>query len=127
MIKKATKSFKKLTGNSLRDQSLIRMFNILVDHDRTTHFMNIFRSYYFNEELNTDVSFYLTHEVSNEDWWDNMAVKYYGTPYLWWVIPGLNNIPNPFEGLEEGSNLKVMKNSYIYTLMRDMDILAAEE
>jgi len=120
-ITKADKTFRELTGHVIDDRSISRMFNILVDHDRHTKFMNIFHSYTFNKKLPNDVSYYDTYEVGNDEWWDNISVKYYGTPFLWWVIPAFNNIVNPFEGLTAGTNLKILKPSYILSLLRDLD------
>jgi hypothetical protein len=86
--------------------------------------MNIFRSYSFNEDTQTNVSYFDTYEVGQEEYWDNIAYKYYGSPHLWWVIPAFNNIVNPFETLEPGTNLKILKESYIYILLRDLDTIA---
>jgi len=123
-ITKADKTFRELTGHQLEEQSFTRMFNILVDHDRYTKFMNIFHSYTFNENITVDVAFFDTYEVGHEEWWDNISVKFYGTPLLWWVIPAFNNIVNPFEGLEPGINLKILKAPYIYSLLRDLDTIS---
>ena len=124
-ITRENKTFRKLTGHHLDDQSFVRMFNILVDHDRTTRFMNIFKSYTFNSKIETDVAFYDTHEVGENEWWDNISVKYYGSPYFWWVIASFNGIVNPFEGPVSGTNLKILKASYIYSLLRDLDTISA--
>jgi hypothetical protein len=123
-IQKSDKTFKQLTEHRLNEQSFGRMFNVLVDHDRYTKFMNIFRSYTFNEDTQTDVAFFDTYEVGHEEWWDNISVKFYGTPYLWWVVAGFNDVTNPFEGLEPRTNLKILKASYIYVLLRDLDTIA---
>jgi hypothetical protein len=123
-ITKSDQTFRELSGHQIEESSFTRMFNILVDHDRYTKFLNIFHSYTFNENLSVDVAFYNTHEVGHEEWWDNISVKYYGTPLLWWVIPAFNNITNPFEGLETGTNLKILKASYIYSLLRDLDTIS---
>jgi hypothetical protein len=124
-IKTSDKTFRQLTRHTMSGSSFIRMFNILIDHDRHTKFMNIFRSYKFNEDLSVNVTFYDTYEVGHEEWWDNISVKYYGTPSFWWVIPAFNDIVNPFETLEPGTNLKILKSKYIYSLMRDLDSIAS--
>jgi hypothetical protein len=123
-ITKSDKTFRELTEHQIEESSFTRMFNILVDHDRYTKFMNIFHSYTFNENLSVDVAFFNTHEVGHEEWWDNISNKYYDTPLLWWVIPAFNNVINPFEGLEPGTNLKILKASYIYSLLRDLDTIS---
>jgi hypothetical protein len=123
-ITKSDKTFRELTSHNLDDRSYARMFDILVDHDRYTRFMNIFHSYTFNEDLSSGISYFDTYEVGNDEWWDNISVKYYRTPLLWWVIPAFNKIVNPFEGLTAGENLKVLKPAYILSLLRDLDNLS---
>jgi len=120
-ITKEVKTFRKLTGHHLDDRSFVRMFNVLLDNDRTTNFMNIFKSYTYNTDIKADVAFYDTHEVGSNEWWDDISVKYYDTPLFWWVIASFNDIVNPFEGPVEGTNLKILKASYIYSLLRDLD------
>jgi hypothetical protein len=124
-ITKESKTFRTLTGHTLKDQSFSRMFNILVDHDRTTRFMNIFKSYTFNSDLDYAVSFYTTHEVGDNEWWDNISQRYYRTPYFWWVVASFNGVINPFEGPISGTNLKILKPAYIYSLLRDLDSISA--
>ncbi len=99
------------------------MFNILVDHDRITRFMNIFKSYTFNSKVIDDPVFYNIYEVGYEEWFDNIAVKFYGTPDLWWVIAAYNKYENPFEDLTPGTNIKILKSNYIATLLRDLDTI----
>lgn len=123
-IKKSDKTFRELTGRTINNNSFARMFNILIDHDRYTKFMNIFRCYAFEEDVENDVAFFDSYEVGYDEWWDNIAVKYYGSPYLWWVIPAFNSVVNPFESLDPGTNIKILKSSYIYILLRDLDTIA---
>ena len=90
-------SFFELTGVEKSSFSFLRLFNVLLDEDRETKFLNIFRSYIANEDVFTDVAFFETYEVSNGEYWDNVSFNLYQTPYLWWVIALLNNIENQFE------------------------------
>jgi len=123
-ITKSTETFRKLTNHQLSDQSFIRMFNILVDHDRITNFLNIFKSYTYNKDLDQDVSYFYTHNVGYDEWWDNISYKYYKTPDYWWVITSFNDIVNPFEGLEVGMSLRILKPQYLYSLLRDLDTIS---
>ena len=120
------KSFFELTGVEKSSFSFLRLFNILLDNDRETKFINIFRSYLANDDIFSDVSFFETYEVSNGEYWDNVSYNLYETPYLWWVIVLLNNITNPFEELEDGDILNVLKDDYIYQLTRDLAKVAEE-
>jgi hypothetical protein len=123
MITKEKKTFREITGRAKNNKSLLKMFNILVDHDRSTRFMNIFKSYKFNTKTINDPVFYNIYEVGFEEWFDNIAVKFYSTPDLWWVIAAYNKYENPFEDLTPGTNIKILKKNYIYTLLRDLDII----
>ena len=105
----------------------MRLFNILLDEDRETKFMNIFRSYIINDAVFTETDFYNTYEVSNGEFWDNISWNIYETPYLWWVLAILNNTVNPFEELEDGQILKVLRPDYIYTLVKDLERIAEQK
>jgi hypothetical protein len=121
------KSFFELTGNEINSLSLLRLFNVLLDNDRETKFMNIFRSYIINEGALQDVSFYTTYNVSNGDNWDNVSYNIYKNPHLWWIIALFNNIVNPFEDLVDGQLLSVLKEEYVYSLVKDLEKISSEE
>lgn len=123
-----SKSFFDLTGTEKNSFSFLRLFNILLDNDRETKFLNIFRSYLIDEDILSNVSFFETYTVSNGEHWDNVSYNIYGTGFLWWVIALLNNdsIINPFEDLEDGQQLKVLREDYIYQLLSDLEKVAEE-
>lgn len=119
-------SFFELTGVEKNTFSFLRLFNTLLDEDRETKFLNIFRSYVINEGISSNISFFETYEVSNGEYWDNVSYNLYETPYLWWVIALLNNISNPFEELEAGDQLNVLKDDYVYQLTSDLEKIAED-
>lgn len=120
------KSYFELTGVEKNTFSFLRLFNILLDEDRETTFLNIFRSYIINDNILSDVSFFETYEVSNGEYWDNVSSNLYETPYLWWVIALINNISNPFEELEDGQILTVLREDYVYQLTSDLEKVAED-
>lgn len=120
------KSFGEITGNDKNKFSFLRLFNILLDEDRDTKFLNIFRSYIIDEDALRDISFFETYEVSNGEYWDNVSYNLYDSPYLWWVIALLNNITNPFEELSDGDALNVLKDDYVYQLVTDLEKIAED-
>jgi hypothetical protein len=120
------KSFFELTSIEKNTFSFLRLFNTLLDEDRETKFLNIFRSYVTNEDISSDISFFETYEVSNGEYWDNVSYNLYETPYLWWVIALLNNISNPFEELEAGDQLNVLRDDYVYQLTSDLEKIAED-
>jgi len=120
------KTFFELTGVEKNTYSFLRLFNTLLDEDRETKFLNIFRSYIANEDIFSDISFFQTYEVSNGEYWDNVSYNLYSTPFLWWVIALLNNIANPFEELEDGDILNVLREDYVYQLTADLEKIAED-
>jgi hypothetical protein len=119
-ITKVDESFYELTGRKMGNISQLRLFNILRDHD-STKFMNIWRSFSLSQYITTDVTFYDSYEVGSDMWWDNISYEIYGTPHLWWIVALMNNVVNPFEELEEGTNIKILREEYLYVLFKDIE------
>lgn len=117
------KTFYEEVGRRLRNTSQLKLFNILKDSDGDK-FMNIFRSFSLNEDILADAATFDTYEVSNDDWWENISYEYYGTPFLWWVIALVNEVVNPFEELEEGDNIRILREQYLYVLFTDIENIA---
>ena len=123
---KVAESFFELTGNTLQNTSMLKLFNILLDEDRETKFMNIFKTLRVNRDVKTDIFAFDTYEVEGENqaFWDNISFDLYGTPFLWWIVAIFNDVVNPFEELEPGENLSVLKADYLYTIFKDIDTLS---
>ena len=119
-------SFFELTGNTLQNTSMLKLFNIMVDEDRETEFMNIFKTLRVNRDVKTDIYAFDTYEVEGENqaFWDNISFDLYGTPFLWWIVAIFNDVVNPFEELTPGGNLSVLKSDYLYTIFKDIDTLS---
>lgn len=56
--------------------------------------------------LNKDTG-YLIHIVKRNETFDSIALQYYNTPTLYWVICDFNDIQDPFTKLITGSQLKI--------------------
>ena len=110
------KSFFELTGNRISSLSKLKLFNILQDDDRETKFMNIFRVARLNTDILQNVLFFDTYEASSDEFWDNIAWEIYESPQLWWIIGLMNNTVNPFEELDPGDLLTVLKEQYIFAM-----------
>jgi hypothetical protein len=122
-VTKIDQTFFEETGNRLSSVSYLKLFNMLQDSDNTKY-LNIWKSFTLNEDVTDDTVFYETYEVSNDDWWDNIAYYYYESPGLWWIIAMMNDIVNPFEELEPGSNIKILKDRYLYQLIKEMESIS---
>lgn len=119
MLKKVDKIFQEITGARLQNVSQLKLFDILKDIEDNEFLLNIFKSYTISDNVNASVHFEL-HEIDNNEWWDDISFKYYGTPNLWWVIALMNDVINPFEYLEEGRVLQILKLDYIYQLLKEI-------
>lgn len=56
---------------------------------------------------------YMMHTVEQGDTLDNLALKYYSNPTLYWVICSYNRITNPYTELVAGQKLKIPSLSTI--------------
>lgn len=124
VTKYTEKTFFELTGNQIANISQLKLFNILLDEDRQTKFMNIFRVARVNTDVTKDTLFFDTFEVPDADFWDNIAYRIYNTPQLWWILGLMNNTVNPFEELEPGDLITVLKEQYVYNLTKDLENLS---
>ena len=121
--KKLEGTYADITGYSLSNVSLLKMFPIMEDDDGYK-FMNIFRSYTMYDSTIQDVLYFDTYEAENDDWWDLIAYKLYQNVGLWWVLCMSNNIVNPFEELEAGKNLKMLYQNFVPQLIKEIDSLS---
>ena len=121
-VKATGKDFYAETRTRLSTVSQLKLFNILKDTDNTK-FLNIFKYYKVNEDLERNIVFYYTHEVGFDEWWDDIAYKYYENANIWWILPLINGITNPFEDLNEGDLIKILKPQFIYQVIKDIEAI----
>lgn len=119
MLEKIDKVFQDITGTRLNNVSQLKLFNIIKSIEENERLWNIFNAYTISDDINPSLHFDL-YEVGNDEWWENISFNYYGTPFLWWSIPLMNNVVNPFEYLEVGVVLKILKSNYIYQLLKEI-------
>jgi hypothetical protein len=120
-ITNTDKTYYEHTNRRLSNISQLRLFNILLDNDGYTNFMNIFRSFSINDDVTYKVNYYILYNVGYDEWWDNISYKQYGTPNLWWIIAMINSVVNPFEELQEGTSIKILKEEFLYVVLRDLE------
>jgi hypothetical protein len=123
-VTKIDETFYEATGRRLSNVSQLKMFNLLMDAEEN-RFLNVWKSFSINPKAVSDSAYYSLHEVSSEDWWDNIAAYYYGSAYLWWVVCLANNVNNPFEELEEGRMLVILREETLYQLFKELKSLGA--
>ncbi len=120
---KVDETFYQTTGVRLEDTSLLRLFNVLLDEDRITKYLNIFKTLRINIDRADKFDYFETYSAENDAWWDNIANAIYGSPKLWWVVAVFNDVVNPFEELDEGQLLKILKPDYLFDMFKDMDVI----
>jgi len=119
MIEKVDQTFYEITGQRLQNVSQLKLFSILRDTHLDEYFLSVFNSYNINQDLAEKI-FYDLYEVGHNEWWDDISYKYYGTPYLWWSVALMNDVVNPFEELEVGSSIFVLRPSYLYQFLKEI-------
>lgn len=113
------KTFEEITGHQLSNSSMLNLFNVLEDSDKII-FLNIFKPYIINIDLLSNAIYYLTYEVNDNDWFDQISYKYYEDQDIWWLIALTNNILNPFEELDVSMNLKILKSAILPIVVREI-------
>lgn len=116
MLKILNKSYFETAGNLLNQNSQLHAFNLLKDTKENQKLLNIFRCMKIREISD---EYCYNYEMGYDEWWDNIANNFYGTPILWWVIPLINEITNPFEMPEAGTNIKILKEDFLYILLNE--------
>lgn len=119
MITKIEEKFYGITGKRLNNVSQLQLFSLMYDSDENIKFVDIFNSYVLNENTFNNTFFY-PYLVEHDDWWENISFEVYGTQYLWWVLALVNNVVNPFEELNVGEEIMVLKPTYIYNILKDI-------
>lgn len=75
--------------------------------------LNIFAKYHLIEQYKSSIQYSDEYTITEGDRWDILAYKLYGTPFLWWTIAIFNNVVDPFQTMEPGTKIKIIKPSYV--------------
>ena len=100
--------------------SILRVFQVYEDEDRE-QFSNIFRAYAVSSEIQSNSFMFEYYNIDEGDFLDDISAKFYGTPTLWWIVAAFNDITNPFEELEVGEPLKILRPDYLYVVFDDLE------
>lgn len=119
-VKKSSRRFRNISGNILSVGSRLNLFNILYETRNNVYFLNIFRNFDINDRIKENNVYFDIYYAEEEDWWDNISYKYYDTEKLWWLVCEMNNIVNPFEELEAGQQIKILKEGYLYNVFKNL-------
>lgn len=98
-----------LTNKSYKDYSYVSRYSMFPYYYHTVDNKYI---YSITANLRQD-TLYTMHTVQIGDTIDNLALKYYNNPTLYWIICSFNNINNPFKQLTPGQQIKIPSISNI--------------
>jgi hypothetical protein len=116
-------SFTDITGKDLANTSQLKLFNILEDEDGVK-LQNVWRSYSLNPDVAEETYFFTGYNMNDDDWWDNISFSAYDTPLLWWILCVVNNIQNPFEEVNPGQETNILRDNYIYQVIKEIEIIS---
>lgn len=119
-IKTVDKRYQDLTKQRLSTSSRLNTYNIFRITETNQYFLNVFRSFEIVEEIKTDNRYFTVVTALEDEWWDNISSTHYGTPYYWYLLCELNDVVNPYEELVPGQSIKVLKQSYLYDIFKNM-------
>jgi len=121
-INKIEKTFVEITKKRLNINSQLQLYNILEDDNTKKKFWNIFKAYSIQEGIDESVIYEL-YIIDNDDWWENIAYKFYRDVTVWWTIPLINNIVNPFEIPDPGEKIYILKPAYLNQLLDEVYVI----
>lgn len=118
-MEKINKRFREITNQRLRNTSLLHQFDILEDDEGNT-LLNIWKNYSIPENVkdNEDVISY--YDAEDTSWWENIAYEAYENENLWWIIALTNDVVNPFEELSTGDSVKVIDDTFLYEITKQV-------
>ncbi len=108
------KTFREITSQRLPTSSRLNLYNILKDTENDVYFGNIFRFFEITSDIKNNNSYFDIYIALEDEWWDNISYTFYDTPQLWYLVCSMNDIINPYEELEPGQQIKVLKREYLY-------------
>lgn len=104
-------------ANTLHQFDLANIFDVYTDEDGL-EFYNLFQS--INIEGDIDPTLYSEHLWSGTDNFYHLSYQYYNTTRLWWVILIANNIINPFDDIQPGTKLKILKQPVVSQILASL-------
>lgn len=88
----------------LSREQLETIFSVYQTEDGM-YFYDIMKAVSFPQDL--PVSFFKTYTIKPGDTWPLVSYRNYNTTALWWLILHANDIRNPMDPLEVGTNLLI--------------------
>lgn len=96
-------------------KSIINLFDGITYNDVSS--LNIFVKYKLFDRYKSNIQYYLEYTILENDRWDIISQRFYGTFELWWLIALFNDIIDPFEKIQTGEVLKIIQPQYLGELL----------
>lgn len=81
---------------------------------------NVYKTTYYPNIPESIDDFYIT--VSEADYLDSLAKKYYGDESLWWIIALANNLPGYKLSIDSSKQIRIPSNiNYILNQLKNLN------
>jgi hypothetical protein len=98
----------------LKNYEYQKIFKVYTDTNNR-YFYNLLQT--ISIPSNLPEGYYDEYSVVYGDTWPFISFKTYQNPGLWWVITEVNSITNPTIQPEPGTKIKILKNSFVSTIV----------
>lgn len=76
-----------------------------------------------------EIDAFIEYQVKSSDSFPLLAYKFYGNVKLWWLIPLVNDVEDPFDfiqdAIDESKTIKILKNDQISNIIFKMSRMKA--
>ena len=103
---------------SLSELSYEKIFSMYKDDSKYFAY-NLLRTIRIPRDLNEDIYFYT--RISGNSTWVQLSYDFYGNIRLWWLICITNGILNPVELPDPGTVIKVIKPTYVKSVINSIN------
>jgi len=110
---------KKIIKEKIDIYEMSSLFNKYEDDDGMI-FFNILKRININADNLEDPEVFEPYLIKPGDSFTSIAHRYYGNLKVWWVICTLNKIDNPFQKLEIGTKIYLLRPSYMANLLNNL-------
>lgn len=101
----------------LRSDSYESIFNVHLTEDGY-YYYNLLQTLSLPENL--PAGYFDTYTITYGDTWPFISYKTYKTPNLWWLILYANNIINPVEPLQPGTQIRTLKTEVVKIIISQL-------
>jgi hypothetical protein len=110
-----------MSNKLINQNSFINLFPEIVD-DNNNKILDIWNSFSLRvlpDSFSRDA--FIEYTPVSTDNLPLLAYKFYGNTKLWWVIPLINDVEDPFDFLQNivsvGGTIKILKSDYISSII----------